>query len=238
MTLVICNGARKTGTHLLKQCVVGMGFQSIPGVIKPGMWDPKDGSPVKKLPINSIEKDILSLAPDKLNHAIVGHIPYSDKFGPDKYITMIRNPRNIIVSFMRWAMRKKDTKINALLNDLYNDSDRLIQIIRNMNKIGLYEELLKYAKWLDDPDHLIVRFENLINKDTNNAQLVRIAKYLDIHSIDASDIAEKVIQGIDKERTGKTYSGELSNYEEYFTKKVEEEFIRVGGNKINEYFGY
>lgn len=228
--LIIANGPRKSGTHLLKRCIQLMGIDPINGVIKPNGYDPKDN-------INAvIQKDQLLRMLDGKERVGIGHLPYAHRYRSCKMVTMIRDPRDIVCSFYRWVMKRKETMIYFHLKRMDSMNERLSAIIRNMNKVGLRAELESYNGYLLDSTELVVKFEDLIVKNENVVKTIAWSlgetEYMNPENV------EKISENLIGHTLTYDPPSPEKHWSNYFTKNVYKAFEREGGNEIVKQWGY
>ena len=182
--LVICNGNAKAGRHALTKTVELLGVP----------WDQHDvGKP---------------------GRCVSGHWPTRNPPPEGKHIHVIRHPRNMLVSWVRFT--KAEFAPGYLIGSFKSFS---------MGR-PIYEEFAGYVGWLTEPGVLTVSFEDLI---ADKADTV-IAEFLGV----------PVAPGIPERRPGGTvtWSGELSDWTEYWSDEIEAAWQTARGPEIERMFGY
>ena len=135
------------------------------------------------------------------------HIPYTEGLKVDKHLYIQREPRNMLVSWVRFAYPTvtKGYLIGAIKN--YGSM-----------KMSLPEAILRFDSWEHRKNVLVVEFESLIE---NDREMRRIAEYLEAPFLD--DAFENLPGGT------ATWTGKLSRWEDYWCPEIDEIW--------NEYFG-
>lgn len=137
------------------------------------------------------------------------HVPHGNRKADAKYINIVRNPRNTLVSWLRY-------------NRLPVDEKHLIQEMPAVIKEGA-----GYIGWLEDVDCLNVRFE-LMNTDPK--EVAKIAAYIDKPLIE--NHYSKMWGGT------KTFTGRLSHWPHYWTQAVNDRWVELGGINLENRLGY
>src|SRR5690348_13809355 len=84
--MILANGCPKSGTHALLAWLERLGMKRSPGTVKV-----RDGQ---------------VCFPDEADHladVIHAHIPAGYDLGQHRSVTVLRDPRNVLVSYWRWA---------------------------------------------------------------------------------------------------------------------------------------
>lgn len=240
---VVCNGPRKAGTHLLLRCVEALGFPSLPGIAKPGRYDAKGYG-------WNHDRDWLKNA---LNgHCVLGHLPYRSRLSGHTHIVILRDPRNLVVSYMRWWTYYRDIRYaqdlrvlrvegrhwryltrwldwrrqvpySRKLQTLKTDKERLLHVLYCMQGKPLYEELSQYTCWFGDDQAMIVRFEDLC---TDPKEVERVAWFLGIREVDPQQVYSQM------RGATQTFTGRRSDWRKYWDDNLEHEFQAVGGGEL------
>lgn len=182
--MITCTGFPKSGTHMLGKTMELIG-----------------------VPL------VFTEVPGK-DFAIIGHYPFSGKRPDGKCIHIIRNPKNVLVSWVR--MGRKNVAPGYLVSAIHN----------NFNNESLYDGMMGYAEFLDDPETLNVRFEDVIADKEDQ----RIADFVGV----------EILPGVSEHRLGgtKTWTGKLSVWEDFWFPRLEEEWIKGKGPELESVFGY
>ena len=102
---------------------------------------------------------LFGLTPDEAVH---DHVNYADKDKTEKYdrhIHIIRSPRNVLVSYIRWTDRGHPNAKDAL--------------IKHMPRLIAFME--RFKPWIYDDSCMTVRYEDLM---TDRSTLERIGEYI------------------------------------------------------------
>ena len=143
----------------------------------------------------------------------LAHAPYENK--PEgKSIHIVRNPRDTIVSWMRFTRTESAQGF-------------LIGAFDNFYELPLYEQFAGYAPYKDDKDVLTVRFEDLISTPKT---LEDIAEYLEVPML--SDAFDR-LPGLTV-----TWTGKLSNWADHWTNEVETAWVKARGPEVEAMWNY
>ena len=149
-----------------------------------------------------------------------GHFPFHVAQG--QHIHICRDPRNALVSWVRWTNPPRDVMRPDVMEGL------LIGAIQGFRAgRSFYEEAMEFAHWLDDAP-LSIRFEELIGDGGVTVQA--IADYLQVPHLPNAyfHLAGQT----------KTYTGALSDWRDHWNPDVEYAWEANGGHEIEEAFGY
>lgn len=95
--MIVCNGIPKSGTHALMALLDTMGLRRHPGTILPGP-EPYISS-MPRLSLASLQS-----VPD--NVYILAHVPASIRLEGFKILTIFRDPRNVLLSYIAHRLRR------------------------------------------------------------------------------------------------------------------------------------
>ena len=137
------------------------------------------------------------------------HEPYWHKSARKRYINIKRNPRNTLISWVRY-------------NRLPLDEESIFSQVAIVVAEGF-----TYIPWLSDRDTLTVEFENL-NSDPQ--ELAKIAEFIGKPLV--KDHYPKLWGST------KTFTGKLSNWREHWTPALEAEWVRCHGIELEQALGY
>lgn len=109
--MIIANGMAKSGTHALMAWLSRMGLKRCPGVLHANRDD--------NLSIKGARIDIATLAIVPDSTFIQGHVPAAFDLSQFMVVTILRDPRNVLISYIRhraqsWGGEKKFTIPEAL----------------------------------------------------------------------------------------------------------------------------
>jgi hypothetical protein len=112
-----------------------------------------------------------------------------------KTILIIRDPRDVVISWVNYVTKKVYNRYTDFLNNLENDDERIKSAITGISKndcqlrIGIEDIgtlFREYLKWSSFDNNLIVRYENLIGEDGDGLkdrqiyEVLKIANHLDL----------------------------------------------------------
>lgn len=160
----------KSGTHLLKQCLEEMpGFRLYhDGVLYPGVLGPTTPVPVRR----RIERRRAALTRMGGGCFALVHLPHSEE--AERFLAennfalalMIRDPRDVLVSYYYFARLKKRHSHHAVYNRL-GEEEALRVAIKGHPELGVNRGIAgrigPYLPWLRERVHL-VRFEDLVGE--------------------------------------------------------------------------
>jgi len=144
----------------------------------------------------------------------VQHLTYREKVAGGKYILIVRDPRNIVVSMLRFRYKPQTPGM-------------FITTFRKFQDKPLVEELGEYEGWLGDSETLAVKFEDLI---VGQNQMEKIAAYAGVPYLDG---AFEELPGLTR-----TWTGEYSDYRKLWTPEVDKVWREEGGQELAARWGY
>ncbi len=206
--LVICNGNVKAGRHALIKTVELLGIpwdhqeRGRPGHCISGHWPGHRPPP-------PVTAHLLRKATAREDGK---PLPEPDF----KHIHIIRHPRNMLVSWVRFT--RTDVAPGYLIAAFKSYFEGR----------PIYDEFVGYRGWLNDPEVLNVRFEGLTSDDGETAQ--QIADFLDVPML--PDVVERRLGGTI------TWTGKLSNWEDHWSEIIDQAWGEARGPEIEEMFGY
>lgn len=216
---------------------------------------------------NDSESVLLSFTKKELQRInddeyVCGHLPYSKKladllFADDyKVIHIIRNPRDVAVSFVNYSLDKDFWYADEFKK--YNMmQDKIIALLKGMKKRFFYikgcrafqfnavadirQGVNNCSGWLQDERVCFVRFEDLIGPKGGGDSAVqektikRILAYLEIEVTDEK--VETIKESI-YDKNAKTFSkGQIDSWKEVFNEEVEKVYRTEVLDKAKQ-FGY
>lgn len=237
---VFANCIPKSGTHLLKS-VLGQ----VPGLVPSWFYH-----------INDLEKSnnqerLLSV---KRGQAIFGHMGWNGNLSERldaiqcRKILMIRDIRDVDVSGSFYLAKNApgNPLYHYFCNVLKTDHDRLLAYINGVDKMHYslhvkpethqVDPYNRYLPWLDDPNCLVVRFEELVGSKgggSDNLQFITIRKIVN-HVLPDKLVSDAEINRIcltafnSKSRTFR--SGRIGGWRRHFTDEHVEAFKRTRGD--------
>jgi len=117
----------------------------------------------------------------------LGHTPYAEK-KDGKYILIIRDPRDILISMVTFRGKP------LTLENLKTEYDRW-----EGNEGTLAEKLAEYEGWLDDPDTVYLKYEELIANDETMRELA------DFLGVPYPEGTFEKLEGLEKDPDGFTF---------------------------------
>ncbi len=267
-TRVIIDSLPKSGTHLLAKLVAGMGFQDINIAIlndnyldfsKKGDWD--NWEPIRAANLGDqianpariycdTTKALELLGP---NQFCISHLEYKPKiknaiaYNHISHLFIIRDLRDNICSMVDHRINLRAHAYNPdwyyYLSALSSDEDRLITAIEGRDRfLEPFASHLDYgAGWVDDPDTLVVRFEDLIGPsgggevDMQKRVIAQVAEFLGLTL--ANSEVDRLAATLWGGNTRTMNRGQRGSWDSRFTPRVEERFWEIYGPYM-ECLGY
>jgi hypothetical protein len=247
--LILCNSYPKSGTHLLYQILY-----SIPGAIK---WN--NIVSVQALcgimnTINHIRWKIGS-APDG---AIVrSHLMCTDEIKSIladescKQFFIYRDLRDVAVSLVRWVLKEPRIFLHDIYKQLPSFDERLMSSIQgvpigspfgsNFSQPSIGQDFSRWNGWIDDPDTLAIRFEDLVgergggDEDKRLHTISRILEHLEVN-LSQSEIESRFSSMSMDPSESPTFikgdKGQIGNWKNYFNESHKEEFKKTAGGLL------
>lgn len=238
---VIANSVPKAGTHLLTRTLELLGLELFPIFLNGGLQDRsmtveetpdavRVGSEWPCLIENERFFALMSQVPE--SGFIKGHLPYSPRVAEMldrlhyRMVLMVRDPRDLVVSHVNWAMSRDYLPHQKLYQGL-NAEDRLNAAIVGFRcepkgpiLAGLRERLGHMLPWMEDSMCCLVRFEALVgaqgggSREAQIAELRRITDHLEL------DVADERLEEAADSAFGGTLTfkaGQIGRWRETFT---------------------
>lgn len=252
--LVICNSYPKSGTHLLYQILY-----STPGLKQ---WD--DIISVQALcGIMNTPNHIrwkLGSAPDQ--SIVRSHLMYSqqilDIFSEHrcKLLFIYRDLRDVTVSHARWVTKEEQ----IFLHDIYQqessfDKQLMNSIVgvpvgtpfsSNLSQPNIAQDFSRWHGWLQHPDTLSIKFENLVGERGGGCEdkrlhiVEQIMDHLQV-TMSAEEIKTKFGSYAMNPEESHTFKkggrGSIGGWKKYFNDDHKAEFKKIAGNFLIE-LGY
>lgn len=264
-TTVFANGIWKSGTNLLAKLCVLLGVPranlGIASSLLIGKWYPVrqlirgpkwERFPIGigiDLPINVSATWLRRSVKRCRGQCIGGHAAYSDhllwifKSEEVRPIQIVRDPRDVIVSFCHWIDTQPDYYAYPAFEGL-SLSERMLAVIQGIRHGKLH--LDSFAKvldrsygWLTRPeDVLLVRFEDLVGAEGGGSRerqihaVRRISEWLGIERVDPAPVSDSLFGG-----TSTFRQGIIGSWRKEFTVEVKQEFDRIVGERL-KHWGY
>jgi len=233
---IFANSIPKSGTHLLRHILAMM-----PGIIDRWTYHYAENIvPYKK-----------QLRCAKKGQIISAHMPWENGLGDYleevglKNFLMVRDIRDICVSSAHYCSKDKRHRLYTYFNSLDSWSDRLSAVINGIDASKLadgirsksiVEHLDAFMPWLDDPQCLIIRFEDLVGEkgggtvDRQLKTINQIAKHIDIALSDCNII--DIMQNSFTSKTKTFRKGQIGGWKDEFDSKNIELIKRVAGKQL------
>ena len=250
--LLLCNSFPKSGTHLLYQILSEVSgyskwndivsIQSLSGTANSAShirW--KLGTP----PGGSIVRSHLSHIPE------TNEILRSRNFV--KYF-VYRDLRDVVISSAKWNQKEMRSYLYNFFNDSsLDDHQRIAALISgiplcttlgsSISKDPLDQQFRQFSGWLNDPDTLAVRFEELVgSRGGGDDQLRfdavdRILRHAGVE-MSPSEIAHRFsVEKLDPRESQTFHRGMINTWREEFTPELAAAFEHQAG-ELNRSIGY
>lgn len=250
--LLLCNAMPKSGTHLLFQILY-----AIPGFAP---WDHIVASESLTGFTNSARHVQWKLGCAPPASIVRSHIYYSQEMlsvlshRPWRRFLMLRDPRDVVVSFARWAAREQRLPLHTYFTEvLTEEPERILATIEGIapgvpadQLVGLpslANQWKRFAGWLQDPGTFVVQFEDLVGRtgggeDVKRFDVVRgIFDWLNISS-ETIDIEKQFSSDLLTSKASATFhKGRIGSWRECFTDQHKERFKAITGTLLTD-LGY
>jgi hypothetical protein len=224
---VLGNAMPKSGSHLIIQVLQGL--TTVGPFVNPGFPPVNRSEDNRKLSDSAVMKNILRMLPGDIGYGYIGASqPFlSIMTQPGRAtIFVYRDPRDMIISHIFYAtemhaehwmhryyteeLHTMEERINAAINGVDQPGSELTAIRRR------YEG---YLGWLERPDVLSLRFEELI-LDREKA-LGKLLDYLEARGYKPNIPRQQAVSALEKAvaptRSGTFRKGKPGNWREHFT---------------------
>lgn len=246
MPAVLGNAMPKSGSHLLIQILEGL--TELGPFVNPGFPPVNRAEDNTKLPDDKVLAEIRSMRPGDIRYGYLhAEEPWlSAVTGPGRATIFVsRDPRDWVISQIFYA---KDMHEGHMLHAYYNSLPDMEARINaavagvqtpEVSAPSVVERFSHYLGWLDVPDVLCLRFEDLIlNRE---ATLHKILDYLSTFNFQPSTPRETAIAilsaSIAPRKSGTFRKGQPGNWREHFTAGNVARFKEVAGGLV-ERLGY
>jgi len=239
---VFGNAMPKSGSHLLTQILKGL--TAIGPFVDPG-YPPVNRSEDNH-PLNSdvVLKNIQRMQPGDIRYGYIHAVtPYlSELTTPDRAtIFLYRDPRDMLVSHVFYAvdMHEGHGMHRYYTQNLTTMEERLNAAIQGVSEPGYELASVKqrydsYSGWLDQPDVLLLKFEDLIL--TRETTLDRLLDYLEERGVEFSCTRSAALEYLKKSiaprKSGTFRKGQPGNWSEHFTEANKAAFNQVAGDLL------
>lgn len=265
---VLANSLPKSGTHLLTQLLNALGMRNHPFHLTGALGRVQGRNPFRRWQIRrrhdrkgirididndiKIDRDWLAsnLADVPYGSYIRGHCPYSKEIEnllhklDYKILFIIRDPRDVVVSYFHHMVRDKNYPPHSFFVQLPTDDERLkyaITGIRHLDTPRLYRapidfELESVIGWIDSTNVCAVRFESLIGpqgggeKHTQIQTVQRIMDFLGIN-YDSQQV-EKIAARVFSPSSPTFRKGRIGDWKNHFSEANKRLFNQIAGDYL------
>ncbi len=203
--IIICNSYPKSGTHLLYQILC-----TIPGFIRwPDIVSVQSLSGTMNYK-RHIRWKLGSAPPRAMIPTHLMHTPEILEILDERpciRFFIIRDLRDVAVSHARWVCKEPRIFLHRIYTEyMRTDEERLMASIQglppgtpfgsNISQPSIGQDFSRWLGWLDDPDTLVVRFEDLVGNrgggsdEARIQSIIAIANHLDLE-LKPDDIARR-----------------------------------------------
>ena len=242
--VLFANSFPKSGTHLLTQVL--QGFPSIGPAVESGLPAivTYEGDTGRARPVEEILADLSRLLPGDIGYGHVHALPEAVKFlsrpGYCAYF-ILRDPRDVVVSHVHYVT---DMEPNHIRHRFYTEVLTSFDERLSTSSLGLPDPELSfpdirarfepYLGWLDCPEVLTLRFEDLITDQ--EAELGSILKHALTRGfpveIDRTAAIQILANSIDPQRSPTFRSGKVGGWRERFTDENKRIFKETSGDLL------
>jgi hypothetical protein len=225
--VVLGNAMPKSGSHLIIQVLHGL--TQIGPFVNPGFPPVNRSEDNSKLTDSQILKNILNMLPGDIGYGYIGanELFLSALTQPGRAtIFVYRDPRDMIISHIYYAtqMREEHWMHRYYTEELHTMEERINAAINGVDRPGSELTAIRhryegYLGWLDHPDVLCLRFEELIlNRD---ATLGRLLDYLSERGNTLNLPRQQAVAALEMavapKKSGTFRKGRPGNWREHFT---------------------
>jgi hypothetical protein len=232
------NSVPKSGTHLMKQILLG-----IPNITH----NPAHGF------YEGFRKDdkenFIRLGQIKPNTFASGHVYYSKEWSDMlkqlgiKHIFIIRDLRDIVISYTNFIVEKYPAHhLHVYMTKkLRTPKQRYLALIQGINELNypnIHEWFTSFHGWMKDPNVHLVTFEGLmLSKESRNRALTGIANFLWAGRIPPITIPQMVLRmeaNINPTKSVTFRTGKVGNWRKEFDPEVKLLFKQIAGQLLME----
>jgi hypothetical protein len=242
MPIVLGNAMPKSGSHLIIQVLQGL--TRLGPLVNPGFPPVNREEDNSKLPDKAILTNIQRMCPGDIGYGYIGaQEPFvSALTAPGRATVFVyRDPRDMIISHIFYAtqMHEGHWMHRYYTETLHTMEGRIEAAILGVQEPGseltpIHLRYAGYIGWLDQPQALCLRFEDLILD--REAALNRLLDYLAGRGFTlkvSRREAIKVLQeAISPKKSGTFRKGKPGNWREYFSEKNKKLFKATAGDLL------
>ena len=249
----------KSGTHLIEKPLLELGFVKkffiynwyqtgktttthIDDPILVGIVSPRKRS------YREVRDQFSKVGPKEF---AIGHLPYTTKAYKlldelnFKKIMILRDPRDIVVSHFFW-INNPNHPFYPYISRIKSREEQLMVCIKGLPKeetdtgdasfVDIAERIKLILPWVNDPDCLVVRFENLIgprgsgNLEDQKSSLRRLCAHLGSSITEAQ--LERVAARVFDTSSNTFRKGQIGGWKNHLTSLHIDEFKRLAGSLL------
>ena len=246
---ISCNSYPKSGTHLLYQILY-----SLPETEK---WN--DIVSVQALCgiMNTASHIRWKIGSAPRGSIVRSHLMYTDEIRSIlsdlscKQLFIYRDLRDVAVSHARWVLKEPEIFLHDIYTQLPSFDDQLMSTIQgvplgtpfgsNLSQPNIGQDFSRWAGWVDDPDTLAIRFEDLVGERGGGDEQKRlhivsqILDHLEI-SLPASEIESRFSSAAMNPKESHTFvkggKGKIGGWQNFFKPSHKEAFKKVAGDYL------
>jgi hypothetical protein len=240
--IVFGNAMPKSGSHLIIQVLEGL--TRLGPFVNPGFPPVNRFEDNRKLPDHRVLKNIQRLRPGDIAYGYIqAREPFVSNLTQPEWATLFvyRDPRDMLVSHVFYAteMNPRHGIHRYYTERMSSMEERLNAAIEGITEPGfelssVRERYDMYLGWLDQPDVLCLRFEDLILQ--REAALNRLLDFLQgkgfTPSVSRQQAVEILVKSIQPQKSGTFRKGKPGNWREYFTEANKALFKEVAGDLL------
>ncbi len=240
MPAVLGNAIPKSGSHLIFQVLSSLprlGAFVAPGFPPVNRWEDN-----RKLPTPAVLANITRMRSGDIGY---GYLHCKEPFlsaltAPGRAtIFVYRDPRDVVVSAVKYgAYINPNHPLHAYYHGhLETDGQRFNAVIQGIEEPGFEYSSIRtryqhYLGWLQQPDVLCLRFEDLVGAQTET--FGRILDYLATRGFDNQPPRDEALailaEGLDPSRSGTFRKGQPGAWRDNFTDENKTTFKQVAGD--------
>jgi hypothetical protein len=239
---VLGNAMPKSGSHLLSQILVGL--TQIGPFVNPGLPPVNRSECNLALTEDAVLSNLRRMRPGDIRYGYLhAREPYLTAVrGPNRAtVFLYRDPRDMLVSHVFYATEiHKDHGMHRYYTEMLDSmEERLNAAIEGVRQPGhelssVRERYDDYLGWLDLPDVLSLRFEDLV-LDRRMA-LERILVHLENRGFVLTTSLEEAVMTLERvvapQKSGTFRKGEPGEWRKHFSARNKERFKRVAGDLL------